>query len=330
MATGARPLRGVSYQQAGARPRGQRPVSVPPGGGSGARARGPPHHLRRGARRRGSRGTQCLGAEGDAGHGASPRCRLRRSSGSPPPRSEIRARSRGRRRRAASPIRSWAGLPRRPRAHMRYGLAGHWRMDTRDRARSSVTLAGGHEWYEAPVGPELLLVSILSHRTRRPITARTYEAAARRSIPALRDAELVSGPLGAAQFHQRVRAVAGGACSWSATPPATTTPPPETASPSGCCSPSAWRSMPSEFLGGRISAGAAAARYAGDHADLVRERRRLTGWRCSWRGLRHSAAGRSARAATIRPPSGKLIAINCGYQTFRDLTPRDWLSLAGI
>jgi hypothetical protein len=26
----------------------------------------------------------------------------------------------------------------------------------------------------------------------------------------------------------------------------------------------------------------------------------------------------------------KLVAINCGYQRFRDVTPRDWLLLAGI
>ena len=96
-------------------------------------------------------------------------------------------------------------------ARLRYGLAGHWRVDTRDRDAVTVTLAGDHEWYEAPVGPDLLLVSILTHRSSPPMTARTYAAAARRSIAGLRDAELVAGPLGAAHFHQRVRAVADGA-----------------------------------------------------------------------------------------------------------------------
>jgi len=50
----------------------------------------------------------------------------------------------------------------------------------------------------------------------------------------------------------------------------------------------------------------------------------------SWRGLRHSVAGLSGERRGIRRHSEKLVAINCGYETFRDLTPRDWLSLAGI
>jgi hypothetical protein len=37
-----------------------------------------------------------------------------------------------------------------------------------------------------------------------------------------------------------------------------------------------------------------------------------------------------ARAATDPRALGKLLGINCGYQTFAALTPRDWLSLAGI
>ena len=109
-----------------------------------------------------------------------------------------------------SPIRAWSGLSDATSGAMRYGVAGHWRLAKGDRDAVIVTLAGSHEWYEAPVGPDLLLVSILSHRTRRPVTARDYAPAARRSIPALRDAELVSGPLGAAHFHQRVRAVVAG------------------------------------------------------------------------------------------------------------------------
>ena len=73
-----------------------------------------------------------------------------------------------------------------------------------------VTLAGSHEWYEAPVGPDLLLVSILSHRTRRPVTAREYEPQRVEASPRSATRELVSGPLGAAHFHQRARAVAAG------------------------------------------------------------------------------------------------------------------------
>jgi menaquinone-9 beta-reductase len=43
-----------------------------------------------------------------------------------------------------SQMRAWAGLRAGPRGPMRYGLAGHWQVDTRDRAGITVTLAGGH------------------------------------------------------------------------------------------------------------------------------------------------------------------------------------------
>jgi flavin-dependent dehydrogenase len=86
----------------------------------------------------------------------------------------------------------------------------------------------------------------------------------------------------------------------------------------------------SDFLSGRISAEVAAAGYARDHAQLVRERRRLTQL-ALFLARSPSLSRRAIRTATRNPAAlGKLVAINCGYQSFRDLTPRDWLSLAGI
>jgi menaquinone-9 beta-reductase len=229
-----------------------------------------------------------------------------------------------------SRIRSWAGLGVASKARMRYGLAGHWRVDTRGTDGVTVTLAGGHEWYEAPVAPDLLLVSILTHRSRPPMTVRTYARAARRRVPSIRDAELVSGPLGASYFHQRVGAVSDGHVFL-------------VGDASGCDDPTTGDGIAigmllaerlaehaDDLLSGRASCATAAARYAADHADLVRERRRLTQL-----ALFLARSPGLSRRALVRARSdpralSKLVAINCGYKTFRDLTPRDWLLLAGI
>jgi flavin-dependent dehydrogenase len=229
-----------------------------------------------------------------------------------------------------SQMRAWTGLRAGPQAPMRYGLAGHWRVDTRDRTGITVTLAGGHEWYEAPVGPDLLLVSILTHRSRPAMTARHYEGAARRSIRSVANAPLVSGPLGAAHFHQRVRAVAAGRVFLVGDASGYDDPTTGDGIAIGMLLAERLAKHAGDHLDGRIDNDTAVARYARDHADLVRERRRLTGL-----ALFLARSPTLSRRAILRASEdpralGKLIAINCGYQTFRDVTPRDWLSLAGI
>ena len=107
-----------------------------------------------------------------------------------------------------SSVRSLADLAIKAPIQPRYGLVGHWRTDTRDRRGITITLGDGHEWYKAAVGPDLLLVSTLTRQSTPPISARTYEDAARAAVPAIRDADLVSIPLGASQFRQRARTVA--------------------------------------------------------------------------------------------------------------------------
>jgi flavin-dependent dehydrogenase len=193
-----------------------------------------------------------------------------------------------------------------------------------------VTLAGDHEWYEAPVGPDLLLVSILTHRSRPPITARTYPGAARRSVAGLADAELVSGPLGAASFHQRVRTVAEDGVFLVGDASGYDDPTTGDGIAIGMLLAERLAEHAGDLLSGRVSPGTAAARYARDHAALVRERRRLT--QLALFLARSPVLSRRAilRATTDPRALGKLVAINCGYRTFRDLTPRDWLALAGI
>jgi menaquinone-9 beta-reductase len=229
-----------------------------------------------------------------------------------------------------SQMRAWTGLRAGPQAPMRYGLAGHWQVDTRDRAGITVTLAGGHEWYEAPVEPDLLLVSILTHRSHPAMTARHYEGAARRSIPGVAGAALVSGPLGAAHFHQRVRAVAAGRVFLVGDASGYDDPTTGDGIAIGMLLAERLAEHAGDYLDAQIDLDAARARYARDHADLVRDRRRLTSL-----ALFLARSPTLSRLAILRARDdpralGKLIAINCGYQTFRDVTPRDWLSLAGI
>ena len=85
-----------------------------------------------------------------------------------------------------------------------------------------------------------------------------------------------------------------------------------------------------DFLGGRVDGDRAAARYASDHTELVRERRRVTQLSLFLAGSPWLSRRGLVRASSDPRALAKLMAINCGYQTFADVTPRDWLSLAGI
>ena len=329
LATGARPLDGVTYQQRGGDQQVHVPFPAPPDGGPaaglGVRRTSFDAALvdavrqeRTSTVREAERVTGLLRDPSDAVIGVTT------TTG------EIRARIVIAADGLHSQIRSWAGLTVPSRARVRYGLAGHWRVDTRDRDAVTVTLAGGHEWYEAPVGPDLLLVSILTSRSRPAMTARSYGHVARRSIPGIRDADLVSGPLGAAHFHQRVTAVADGRVFLVGDASGYDDPTTGDGIAIGMLLGEFLAGHTGEFLSGRIARETAATRYAADHADLVRDRRRLT--RLALFLARSPALSRRAivRATRDQRALSKLVGINCGYHTFRDLSARDWLLLAGI
>ncbi|HVC42330.1 MAG TPA: NAD(P)/FAD-dependent oxidoreductase [Candidatus Saccharimonadales bacterium] len=328
LATGARPIRGVTYQLRGG-PFVHVPFPVPPDGGSpdglGIRRTSFDEVLvdavRRETRAALREGERVTGLLRDASQGV---------AGVITTAGQIRARIVIGADGLHSQVRAWAGLRTRSRARLRYGLAGHWRVDTRDRYAVTVTLAGDHEWYEAPVGRDLLLVSILTHRSHPPMTARTYPDAARRSVAALADAELVSGPLGAASFHQRVRAVASGGVFLVGDASGYDDPTTGDGIAIGMLLAERLAGHTGDLLSDRISAATAAERYAIDHAALVRERRRLTQLALFLAGSPALSRRAIVRAASDQRALGKLVAINCGYLTFRDLTTRDWLSLAGI
>jgi flavin-dependent dehydrogenase len=229
-----------------------------------------------------------------------------------------------------SSVRSWAGLATPTPARDRYGLAGHWRLDTRDRTDIRVTFCDGHEWYEAPVGPDALLLSVLTGGSGPRLNARTYEAAARAAIPAIRDAQLTAGPLGAAQFKQRPRVVAEGNVFLVGDAAGYDDPTTGEGLAIGMLLAERLALRIHQARSGQIARAEAVDRYRADHTRLVRDRRRLTELallmaRTPW--LSRSAI---ARAAADPRALSKLLGINCGYQTFAALTPRDWLSLAGM
>jgi flavin-dependent dehydrogenase len=160
--------------------------------------------------------------------------------------------------------------------------------------------------------------------------ARDYASVARREVPSLRDSDLVSGPLGAASFHQRVRTPGDGRVFLVGDASGYDDPTTGDGIAVGMLLAERVAEHLVDFLGGRTSRADAATRYTIDHERVVRERRRVTQLalflaqspRLSRRAIER--AGRDPRAL------GKLVAINCGYQTFRDVTAREWLLLAGI
>jgi menaquinone-9 beta-reductase len=329
LATGAQPLHGVAYQHEGGRPAAYAPFPPPPSGGPstalGVRRttfdailvealRGEPNVTLR----EGERVTDLLKDGSNATTGiATATDRIIAA---------VVVGADG----LHSGVRGWAGLSARINGNCRYGLAGHWRLDMRHRHAITVTLCDGHEWYEAPVGPDTLLVSVLTRRSSVPITARTYETAARSGVPALCDAELVAGPLGAAQFRQRARSVAEGGIFLVGDAAGYDDPTTGEGLAIGMLLAERLAVHLGDALAGRTALAEAAHRYRADSADLVRERRRLT--RLALFMAQNPTLSRRAIARAAADPTtlSKLLGINCGYQTFRDLSARDWLSLIGI
>jgi menaquinone-9 beta-reductase len=221
----------------------------------------------------------------------------------------------------------WTGVTR---GQGRYGLAGHWRLDVRRLDRITVTFAGGQEWYEAPVGPELLLVSVLGDRTAIGATARNYETAARTMLPALRDAELVAGPLAAGQFRQRPRTVAASRLFLVGDAAGYDDPTTGEGIGIGLLLGERLGVHLADLLSGEIDRATAEARYRRDHAELWRNRSRVTALALTM--ARHPVLARRAVARAAQRPQAleALLGINCGYWGFGKLSPRDWLTLAGF
>ncbi len=230
-----------------------------------------------------------------------------------------------------SPMRAAAGWTSPAPAGGRYGLAGHWRVDTRTIPGITVTFAHGHEWYQAPVGPDELLVSVLGDRATIGAIARDYPGAARAALPALAGAEMRGGrPLAAGLFRQRPRRVAGGGLFLVGDAAGYDDPTTGEGIAIGLLAAERLALHLDAQLSGRVSPATAAAAYAREHRRLWRDRRRLTGLALLMAG--HTAASRRAIAGTAARPAAlqALLGVNCGYWGFGRLSSRDWLSLAGL
>lgn len=229
-----------------------------------------------------------------------------------------------------SPLRAAAGWTGTTKHDGRYGLAGHWRLDVRHLDRITVTFAASQEWYEAPVGPELLLVSTLGSRTAIGTTAPDYEAAAREALPVLRNAELVSPPLAAGQFRQRPRTIATSGMFLVGDAAGYDDPTTGEGIGVGLLLGERLGVHLSALLAGDIDRTTAEARYRRDHRELWRNRTRVTSLALIM--AQHPALSRRAVAkAAVRPHALEtLLGINCGYWGFGRLSARDWLTLAGF
>ena len=140
----------------------------------------------------------------------------------------------------------------------------------------------------------------------------------------------MAGPLGAAQFEQRARAVAEGKLFLVGDAAGYDDPTTGEGLAIGMLLAERLALRIHQARSGQISATDAVDRYRADHARLIRDRHRLT--RLALVMARAPWLSRRAIASAAKDPQAlsKLLGINCGYQTFAALTPRDWISLAGI
>ncbi|HSP64960.1 MAG TPA: FAD-dependent monooxygenase [Candidatus Deferrimicrobium sp.] len=203
-------------------------------------------------------------------------------------------------------------------------------VDTSALDRIIVTFTGRQEWYQAPVGPDLLLVSTLGDRQAIGATAHDYAAAARLTLPVLRDAELVGRPLAAGQFRQRPRTVAADGLFLVGDAAGYDDPTTGEGIGIGLLMAERLANNLAALLAGSTDRRTAEAAHRNDVARLRRNGSRVTALallmtRRPWLARRAIAAS-SRRSQALET----LLGVNCGYWGFGRLTPRDWLTLAGV
>jgi len=332
LATGAQPLEGVTYTHPGGAPQVTAAFPAPPGGGPGfgLGVRRLRYDAALAGALRAHRGVELLEStaasdlvrEGErivgvrtAGEVVRARCVVAADG----LHSRLRARAGWSRRRVA-----------RPRRSARYGMAGHWRVDSSRHRGITVTFCGDHEWYQAPVGPDELLVSVLARRPRFTALAAGYATAARAALPELGDAELIGEPLAAGGFRQRPHRIAGGGLFLVGDAAGYHDPTTGEGLGIGLELGEALGHRLHAALEGRATLDETAAAYAADHQRLWRNRRRLT--TLALLLAEHPTLGRRAVAAARARPQAlsALLGVNCGYWGFGRLRPRDWLTLLGF
>jgi 2-polyprenyl-6-methoxyphenol hydroxylase-like FAD-dependent oxidoreductase len=229
-----------------------------------------------------------------------------------------------------SPMRAAAGWTGAAAASGRYGLVGHWRLDVRTVDRITVTFAQGQEWYQAPVGSDLLLVSTLGGRRRIGLTSGSYESAARAAVPALWSARLDGPVLAAGQFRQRSRTVASDGLFLVGDAAGYDDPTTGEGIAVGLLLAERLGAHIAAVLRGDVDRATAELRYRRDHAALWRNRTRVTSLALLMARSPRASRRAVARAAERPDALARLLGINCGYWGFGVLSARDWLSLGGF
>ena len=223
----------------------------------------------------------------------------------------------------------WARPAASRHGRQRYGVAGHWRVAAQDRPGITITLCGDHEWYEAPVGPDERLVSLLGPRRLVGAAARDYARAARAALPHLRDVAQTSPPRAAGSFLQRPARICGPGLVLVGDAAGYDDPATGEGLATGLLLAEALAASLAALLDERLAPAVALARYRDQHRRLWRDRRRVLGI-ALWLG-RHPRVSRRviARAARDPAPLQALLAVNCGYRPLRGVRPREWLGLLG-
>ncbi len=216
------------------------------------------------------------------------------------------------------------------RRSRRYGVAGHWAVATRSAPGIRVTLCGDHEWYEAPVGDDELLVSCLGPGPLIGRVARDYPGWARAALPNLGEATLLGRPLAAGAFAQHARRITGPGLALVGDAAGYDDPATGEGLAMGLLLAEALATELAALLHERASPATALARYTGAHRRLWRDRRRVL--RLALGLSRHPRLSRRTVARAADDPSGlaALLAVNSGYRPLAGVRLREWRALAGL
>lgn len=228
-----------------------------------------------------------------------------------------------------SPMRRAAGWTTRVGGLGRYGIAGHWRLDTTHIPGITVSFADRHEWYQAAVGPEELLVSALGTREMVGAIARDYAGRVRSALPHLGAAEMVGRPRCIGALDHAPSRLAGDGLFLVGDASGYVDPCTGEGIGLALLQAEALVATLSRVLQGAMSLADGERNYARQHAALWRNRRRMT--RLALSMARHPMLSRRAvRRLTAHPDAlSALLGVNCGYWGFGHLSVRDWLTLAG-
>lgn len=229
-----------------------------------------------------------------------------------------------------SGLRQAAGWKVRVGRLNRYGIRGHWRTDTAQISGITISFAHRHEWYQAPVGPDELLVSALGSREAIGAIAKDYDAAVRGAMPYLNTAEMIGAPKAIGFLDHAPSRLCGDGLFLVGDASGYLDPCTGEGIGLALLQGEALALALSPALHGSVSFADAERAYGVAHATLTRNRNRVTRLALTM-AAHHKLSRRAMRRMSQRPDAlSTLLGINCGYWGFGRLSMRDWLSLMGL